>query len=254
MSETFGGENPQPKAVFVADVVNRIIHDLVIRCTHTEEIRNYYYISIVGYGASIGPAFSGNLSGKTLVPVADVGEMPARIENRTKKMSDGAGGLVDAPVRFPIWIDPIANGSTPMCQAFSLVGQILDDWLSQKRMGFPPTVLHLTDGESTDGDPTAVARQILSRSTSDGQVLLMNCHVSARHSTKVEFPNDDSLLPDDLARTLFGISSVLPEAFHRAASEIGIRFSEGTRGFVFNGDPVSVVQFFEIGTRPSNLR
>jgi hypothetical protein len=180
--------------------------------------------------------------------------MPARIENRTKRMPDGAGGLVDAPVRFPIWMDPVANGSTPMCQAFSLVGRILDDWLSQNRMGFPPTVLNLTDGESTDGDPTGVAREILSRSTSDGQVLLMNCHVSARHSTKVEFPSDDSLLPDDLARTLFGISSVLPEAFHRAASEIGIKFSEGTRGFVFNGDPVSVVQFFEIGTRPSNLR
>lgn len=254
MSELFGGEHAQRKADFVADVVNRTIHDLVIRCTKTEEIRNYYYISIVGYGSSVGPAFSGNLAGKTLVPISDVGELPARVENRTKKVSDGAGGLVDAGVRFPIWMDPVASGGTPMCQAFSLVREILDEWLAEHRVGFPPTVLHLTDGESTDGDPTNAAREILNRSTSDGQVLLMNCHVSARHPMKIEFPSDDSLLPDEFARMLFGISSVLPEPFQRSATDIGLKTTEGTRGFVFNGDPVSVVQFFEIGTRPANLR
>ncbi len=212
MSELFGGEHAQRKADFVADVVNRTIHDLVIRCTKTEEIRNYYYVSIVGYGGSVGPGFSGN------------------------------------------WMDPVANGGTPMCQAFSLVRQILDEWLSEHRVGFPPTVLHLTDGESTDGDPTNEAREILKQSTSDGQVLLMNCHVSARHPMKVEFPSDDSVLPDEFARMLFSISSVLPGPFQRAATDIGLKMAEGTRGFVFNGDPVSVVQFFEIGTRPANLR
>jgi len=35
---------------------------------------------------------------------------------------------------------------------------------------------------------------------------------------------------------------------------MGLSTTEGARGFVFNGDPVSVAQFFEIGTRPANLR
>ena len=201
-----------------------------------------------------GPAFGGNLSGKSLVPVSEVAELPARIENRTKRVPDGAGGLVDTQVRFPVWMDPVSNGGTPMCHAFSVVEGITDQWLSQHRSSFPPVVLHLTDGESTDGDPGNVAQAILNQSTADGKVLLFNCHVSSRHSFKVEYPNDDSRLPDDFAKTLFRISSPLPEAFRRAASDTGFSAPDGARGFVFNGDPVSVAQFFDIGTRPANLR
>jgi hypothetical protein len=43
--------------------------------------------------------------------------MPARVETRTKKVSDGAGGLVDQAVKFPIWFDAVASGGTPMCGA-----------------------------------------------------------------------------------------------------------------------------------------
>jgi hypothetical protein len=253
MSEGFG-EGGIRKADFVADVVNRTLHDLVIRCTRMEEIRSYYHISIIGYGASVGPAFSGSLSGRSHVPVGEVADLPARLENRTKKVPDGAGGLVEQQVRFPVWMDPTSNGGTPMCDAFGQVRSLLEQWLPEHRNSFPPTVLHLTDGESTDGDPSAVAQQIMSMSTSDGPVLLFNCHVSSRHTVKIEYPGDESKLPDDFAKTLFKISSPLPEAFRQAASSMGLSTAEGARGFVFNGDPVSVAQFFEIGTRPANLR
>ena len=254
MEDTFGSETTQRKADFVADVVNRTLHDLVIRCTRTEEIRNYYFVSVIGYGGNVGPALIGSLAGKNLVPISEVAEMPARLENRTKKVPDGAGGLVETQVRFPIWIDPVSNGATPMCQAFSVVRDLVDQWLSEHKNGFPPTVLHLTDGESSDGDPSSVAREILSRRTSDGEALFFNCHVSSRHSIKIEYPKDEPGLPDDFAKMLFNISSVLPAPFIRAGGEIGIGVVEGSRGFVFNGDPVSVAQFFDIGTRPANLR
>jgi hypothetical protein len=254
MNDTFGNGMTQRKADFVADVVNRTLHDLVIRCTRTEEIRNYYYVSVIGYGDNVGPALSGSLAGKNLVPISVVAEMPARLENRTKKVPDGAGGLVETQVRFPVWLDPVSNGGTPMCQAFSVVRDLLNQWLSEHKNGFPPTVLHLTDGESSDGDPSSVASEILARQTSDGEVLFFNCHVSSRHSVKIEYPKDESALPDDFAKMLFNVSSVLPAPFIRAAGEIGIGVAEGSRGFVFNGDPVSVAQFFDIGTRPANLR
>jgi hypothetical protein len=112
MSEGFG-EGGIRKADFVADVVNRTLHDLVIRCTRMEEIRSYYHISIIGYGASVGPAFSGSLSGRTHVPVGEVADLPARLENRTKKVPDGAGGLVEQQVRFPVWMDPYVERRNP---------------------------------------------------------------------------------------------------------------------------------------------
>jgi hypothetical protein len=254
MSDAFGTEVTQKKADFVSDVVNRTLHDLVIRCTRTEEIRNYYYISIVGYGSAVGPAFSGGLGGRTHVPVSEVAEFPARLDTRIKKVPDGAGGLVEQSIRFPVWMDPVANGGTPMCEALRFVSTILDQWNSEHNNGFPPTILHLTDGESTDGEPDSVAKEILTKGTSDGQALLFNCHVSSRHAMKFEYPSSESSLPDAFAKTLFNISSPLPAIFRNAASSIGLRVEEGSRGFVFNGDPVSVAQFFEIGTRPANLR
>jgi hypothetical protein len=118
MGDAFGAEHALRKADFVADVVNRTLHNLVIRCTKTEEIRNYYYVSVIGYGSNVGPAFSGALSGKSHVSIADVADCPARVEDRTKKVSDGAGGLVDQRVRFPVWMDPVANGGTPHVSSF----------------------------------------------------------------------------------------------------------------------------------------
>lgn len=253
MADNFG-EAGIRKADFVADVVNRTLHDLVIRCTRTDDIRDYYHISIIGYGSTIGPAFGGPLARKVHVSVKDVAEMPTKIDVRTKKIPDGAGGLVDQQVKFPVWMEPVASGGTPMVQAFGLARDLLEQWTAEHKLSFPPTVLHLTDGESTDGDPTDAAKKILETGTSDGSTLLFNCHVSARHSMKSEYPGSESGLPDDFARTLFRSSSALPDAFRRAGGDMGLNLDDGARGFVFNGDPVSVAQFFEIGTRPANLR
>ncbi len=254
MADGFGGAEGLRKSDFVADVVNKTLHDLVIRCTKAEEIRNYYYISIIGYGGAVQSAFSGALAGKTLVPIGEVADNPARLDTRAKKVPDGAGGLVEQQVRFPIWIDAGASGGTPMCAALSQAKVVLQQWLSEHKNGFQPTILHLTDGESTDGDPTPLGKELLSLGTSDGSGLLFNCHVSSQRAAKVEYPSGDSGLPDDFAKTLFGISSTLPESFRKSAEQTGLKLSEGARGFVFNGDPTSVVQFFEIGTRPANLR
>lgn len=254
MADGFGGAEGLRKSDFVADVVNKTLHDLVIRCTKAEEIRNYYYISIIGYGGAVQPAFSGALAGKSLVPIGEVADNPARLDTRMKKVPDGAGGLVEQQIRFPTWIDPGASGGTLMCAAMSDAKRLVEQWLSEHRNGFPPTVLHLTDGESTDGDPSAVGKDLIGLGTSDGSCLMFNCHVSSQRAAKVEYPASDSGLPDQFAKTLFGISSTLPESFRKAAEQTGVKLTEGAKGFVFNGDPTSVVQFFEIGTRPANLR
>ena len=254
MSEQFSGEGIGRKADFVADVVNRTLHDLVIRCTKTEEVRNYYNLSVLGYGSGVQPALAGALAGRELVPISELADNPARVDTRNKKVSDGAGGLVEQQVRFPIWIDASSGGGTPMCEALALATKVVEEWVSVHPNSFPPTVLHLTDGESTDGDPTQAGRKITNLRTSDGSVLLYTCHVSSKSGGKVEYPSGDSSLPDDFAKTLFSMSSRLPDSFTKAAVQQGIKADEGARGFVFNGDAASVVQFFDIGTRPANLR
>jgi len=253
MSERFG-EHVQTKANFVADVVNRTLHDLVIRCTRTEAVRDYYYISVVGYGRVVAPILGGALAGKVHIPISHLADNPVRVESRIKKMPNNEGGIAEQRVRFPVWIDPVSQGWTHMCAGFNVVRELLDDWLLEHSEGFPPTILHLTDGASTDGDPTSIGTDVLSRSTSDGGVLLFNCHISAKHLIRIEYPQNDLRLSDNRARILFNISSQLPDAFRKMAAHFGLMLPAGARAFVYNADPTSVVQFFELGTRPVNLR
>ena len=259
MLDAFGGgtgEHALRKADFLADVVNHTIYELVMRCTNPEEVRNYYYVSIIGYGNGVGSAFGGTLAGRDLVPVSELADNPMRVETRTKKVPDGAGGLVEQQVKFPVWIDPRGENATPMCEAFTKVNGIIEQWISDTRhkTGFPPTVLHVTDGESTDGDPTEIARRTQSMSVSDGSVLLFNCHLSSERIPKIVCPASSSGLPNQYARMLFDISSVLPDRFGGAAKELGLPVEMNSRGFMFNADATSVVQFYEMGTRPANLR
>ena len=63
------------------------------------------------------------------------------------------------------------------------------------------------------------------------------------------FPSTPSGLPDELARVLFNMSSVLPETFYRSAVTEGIQLSPGARGMAFNADMVVLVKFLDMGTR-----
>src|SRR5260221_9378773 len=102
MTDVFGaGEGNQKKADGVADAINRLLQNLVIKCAKEEGIRDYFHVCVIGYGAHVGPAFAGPLAGRQLVPISEVGNSPARVDQRSKKISDGAGGLVDQQVRFP---------------------------------------------------------------------------------------------------------------------------------------------------------
>jgi hypothetical protein len=255
MGDSFGtGEGNQKKADALADSINRMLQNLVIKCAKEEGPRDYFHVGVLGYGAQVGPAFSGSLSGQQLVPISQIGNCPARIEQRTKKVSDGAGGLVDQPVRFPVWFEPTANGGTPMCQALSIAKSIVAGWLAQHGGCFPPIVINITDGESTDGDPTAIASEIRQLRSSDGEVLLFNVHLSSQRATSVEYPSSDAALPDRFAQQLFSMSSVMPEYMLSIAKKEGMNVSEGSRGFVFNAGLVAVIKFLDIGTRPNALR
>ncbi|MBD0739406.1 vWA domain-containing protein [Streptomyces sp. CBMA29] len=254
MSDAIGGESAQQKADVVADAINRLLTELSVKCAKEEGVRDYFHVAVVGYGHSVGSAFGGALAGRDLVPLSEVANCPARVENRSKKIPDGAGGLVETSISFPVWMDPVAQGGTPMTRALGYAGSLVARWIEEHPGGFPPIVLNLTDGESTDGDPTSAAISIASHATADGTVLLFNLHVSAGSGSPVTFPDAEAGLPDTYAQTLFGMSSVLPSHMRSYAASQGHRVSESTRGFVYNADITSVVEFLDIGTRATELR
>ncbi len=253
MASPWGGGSGRNKADELATILNRLLQNLVLRCAKEEGIRHYYDVGVIGYGERVGPALGGVLANQDLVAIDQLGESPIRVEERTKKVDDGVGGLLDQTVKLPIWVDPVSGNGTPMVAAIERAVTILQHWTEQHPDSFPPIVWNLTDGEPTDGDPSAVAERLKNLGTADGKVLLLNCHISSVSGTPIEFPASEGELPDEPAQLLFRMSSPLPAFISREAAKEGMPIHPESRGFVFQSDAVAVIRFLEIGTRPSNM-
>jgi hypothetical protein len=249
MAEPIGGHANLAKAHAVGDGINRLLQNLVLNCAKSEGVRDYFHVGVLGYGDRVGWALGGPLAGQKLVPVSTLAHRPLRVEPRTRKVDDGAGGLVEQRFKFPVWFEPQAAGRTPMCQAINLACDALKGFLGRFPDCFPPLVVNLTDGKATDGSPELPAYHLRGLSTGDGDVLFFNAHLSSRPARPVEFPAQEGELDDAHARLLFRMSSVLPPRLQEAAHADGFRVGPTSRGFVFNADLVSVIRFLDIGTR-----
>lgn len=169
-------------------------------------------------------------------------------------MDDGAGGIVEVLVKFPMWFEPTANGGTPMRAALTKTAEVLANWCDEHPDSYPPTILHVTDGESNDGDPEEIALHLSQIGTNDGSVLIYNLHVSALSNSPIILPSSEHILPDNYSKMLFRMSSELPTHLVGYAQDKGFKVSGESRGFIFNAEASDIVDFFDIGTRASQLR
>jgi hypothetical protein len=255
MEDPFAGSDTgRSKAQEVADVINRLLQTLVMRCAKGEEVRDYFEVGVLGYGQAIAPALRGALAGRDTVRLSELAVNPLLLEQRTKRVPDGAGGLVEQSYLFPIWVEPVHQGGTPMCAALDRVKTAVEAWVSAHPVSYPPTVIHVTDGESTDGPPAEIADRIQALSTEDGRVAFFNLHLSSSPAKALTFPDSDAGLPDDFARTLFAMSSPLPARLRAEAASEGYAVTDASRGFAFNADLVETIRFIDIGTRVGKLR
>jgi hypothetical protein len=255
MVEPLGGSSSR-KCDELARAVNGWLYNISIRASGDEGVRDYMDVGVIGYRTDqqanpiLGPALAGPLAGRELVSISDIGNHPARIETVQQRIQDEeTGEMMEFPSESPIWVEPVAEGSTPMCHVLYQAYQILNQWIQQHPDSFPPIVIHISDGESQDGDPIPYADAVKALATSDGNVLLFNCHLSMTPADQVLFPATPDGLPDELARVLFNMSSVLPEPFYRNVVAEGIPLQPGARGMAFNADLVVLVQFLDMGTR-----
>jgi hypothetical protein len=140
-----------------------------------------------------------------------------------------------------------------MCAALRAARDVLDAFLRRYPKCFPPIVINVSDGMATDGAFETEAMSIWRLASEDGNVLLLNIHISAKGDQPILFPSDDLGLPDDHARRLFSVSSRLPDAMLRQAGVLEASLAEGARGFAFNADLASVIMFLDIGTRVGGI-
>ncbi|MGL4424131.1 MAG: VWA domain-containing protein [Gemmataceae bacterium] len=249
MDEPFAGMAERTKCVGVADAVNRLLQNLVLKCAKADGVRDYFHVGVIGYGGALRSSFGTSMPEDVLAPISYIADHPARVETRTRMTDDGEGGVYEQSFKFPVWVDAVANGRTLMNTAFEMAEQAIANFIIANPTSYPPIVLNLTDGRPSDANPLAVARRLQQLATADGPVLVFNLLLSSEPKPPMYFLNDEELLLDTYTKLLFRMSSVLPPKLYAAAEQDGYAMEKGARGVVFNADLTAVVRFLDIGTR-----
>lgn len=262
MEEPLGGGDKQ-KCEALADAVNSLLQNMILRCTK-DTFFDYFDVALIGYTTApngdpiIGSALKGALAEESkdgFIKISRLNENPLRIEDRMRKVYDAeTGTFSEFPEKCNVWLEPAKVGGTPMCHALLHAHKMLDAWTAAHMDCFPPIIFHITDGESQDGDAKPYAESVKSLATNDGNVLVFNCHLSKQMADQIIFPSSVEMLPDEFARDLYYMSSVFPESINKRAKIEGFDVKDGARGFVYNADMVSLVQFLKIGTVANVLR
>ncbi len=245
------------RAVVVANALNATLEELVNRCMRDEGVRDYFDVGIIGYGRTNRPEFCwrNGLAGRRLVPISEVADN-AEIEEIDIETEVRGQTLIER-ITVSRWIDPVGVDSTPMNAALRLAHATLEEWIRANPHSFPPVVINITDGMAndvnTDGELLATARQLTSLGTSDGKVLLINCHIAGGGAAPVVFPSSSAELPrDTYARLLFDMSSELSNRHRAIICEVFERDLADTpaiKGMAFNADATALLKLLDIGTR-----
>lgn len=256
MQLSFGGTTGGSKAEECAKAVNRVLRELGLACTDGSAIKNRCDISVLSYGASGNQAknaLSGQLAAKPVVTMQELANCCLKVDTVKMKISDGAGGLVEVDEQFPIWIEPVATGGTPMGAAFEMAYNLVNTWTASHQTSFPPIVINITDGAPDSQSDAQVAASKLSQlGTSDGTTLILNAHICEGKAAAVELPSSPTELPqgDSNAKFLFDISSQLPPVMFERAMAVGYKnITVGARGFVYNAGVETMIRLLDVGTR-----
>ncbi len=258
LNQSFSMEGPlggtaNRKCDKLASAINVWLQNMTILPSGEEGIKDWIDVGVLGYrtDAQANPIIESALQGapadRWIVSVAQLGANPARIDTKIQHIpNEQTGEMIEVPCEVPVWVDPKAKGGSPMCHVLYRAHETLNEWIGHHHNSFPPIVVNITDGRSQDGDPTPYAEAVRALSTNDGNVLLMNCHLSTTAADPLLFPTGEKGLPDELAWVLFRTSSVLPEPFHRYAVTEEVPLQKNARGMAFNTDMAGLVQFLNV--------
>jgi|JI10StandDraft_1071094.scaffolds.fasta_scaffold65696_2 hypothetical protein len=246
------------KANYLSGIVNKFLEELILTCQKDRIIKDYFEILIIGYGrlndddeSIVQISWEGNLKNKTWVSVNELRNNPIRREKISKPNPSKFGPRI-LNEEVNVWIDPHAEGRTPMKQAFETCEKHLRDWVINNPNSFPPMVFNITDGEANDIEEfeelVVASEKIKSISTNDGNALLFNMLLTDNSKSFTEFPTINERIrfeENEYELALFDASSIIPQSIKDKVSYLNK--SEDTKALVF-GTMFNVINFLNIGT------
>ena len=214
-------------------------------------VKNRVFISLIGYGGKGGSSVEDIKSAK----LSEFANNPLRIESKKQKVSDGNGGLIEIQTQNPIFIEPVANGCTPMGKALELAKQKIINWTIQYPGNPAPVIINISDGlpyeennsQKAELEAANAANEIMKLSCNDGNPLIFNAHLGNSKDICVCSASENEL-PDEQAKFLFAISSKIPNSYKDAAKKQELNIKPYSKGFVSNADPETFIKFINFGS------
>lgn len=246
-SMTLPYEGGDSRSEFASKAVNRVINTLIQKNFDGKAPKDRCFIVVVGYDFEAKKLLSGYLK--------EIDKSPIRITSLKKKVSDGAGGLVEIDVKMPVWVEPIyEDACTNMMGAFELVESIVSQWVKDKPNHPAPVIINISDGLPYDGrdveecmsETIEIVNRIKKINTNDGKIQIFNAMIG--DGNKVIFPNSSENLDSTEAQFLYEISTEIPEAYKGAAAKNDLSFAEGSRGAIYNADAEHLVKLIDFGS------
>lgn len=204
-----------------ANMINFSIDNLINFYFDGETPYNAFFIHVIGYNNNVKELCSGWLK--------DLYSNTLRYENLKKKMPDGVGGIVEVDVKYPIWVEPDnAGNDANMFGAFLYAKELVQKWISDNPQYPAPVIINISDGvpyyDGKDSlecmkETTDLAKEIMSLSNDDGNVLIYNVQVGSILDNTELFPHDRNKLKQEETRFLFDITSEVPESYLGHAHE-----------------------------------
>jgi len=257
--------NSIAKSKQLALTVNKFLDEILLTCRSTDLVKDYFDIVIIGYGREnvdgesvVKIAWEGLLEGKSWVNVNTLRSSSLR-KDIIKVQNPRSFGPKELEEEINVWIEPYSEGLTPMKEALEFCTDLLNNWIESHPNSFPPIVFNITDGYATDvtnqNEIVLVSEKLKNLSTSDGNVLLINCLFSDDIQQIKEFPfvhERNMFEENEYELALFESSSLLPQKMKRIISDIYKKqdyLTEETKGVVFANDIERIIKLLEIGTQ-----
>lgn len=258
MEEKIGfGDNFTTKAKVVAQVTNKLIRELINRCRREEGVMDYFDIAAIGYSDSEAEMLIGTKDSFAKPSVLAVAECPIRIFTHERVLPNGKTVLFNDKLKY--WIEPKAEGNTPMYSALEQAMLMASRWCRRatNSRSYPPTIFNITDGEASDGDYeilTNIAEQIKELRTEDGNVLLININIaSTPDQSAILFPSSKEELPESrYAQMLYDMSSELPALYNESIMQIKEGSKPPFRAMSLNTSTADLISMMNIGSRSIN--
>tara|TARA_B100000003_G_C10913382_1_gene364163 strand:- start:942 stop:1778 length:837 start_codon:yes stop_codon:yes gene_type:complete len=154
------------------------------------------------------------------------------------------------------YAEEAANGGTPMGSAFDEVLSLVENFAQNHSSAHPPIVINISDGEPTDmslADMEAKAQALRGITTTDGDALLWNIHVSAADPNPIVCPDAGTKMPDAYADAMLASASAMPDAHKTNAAARGIQVGETAKCCVYNADANTLVQMLSFASSVVDL-